>query len=175
MVKTVLLILLAAIVLLLIVAATKPDNFRIARSVRIQAPTERVHGLISDLRQFNRWNPWQKKDPAIQGQYSAATAGVGASYAWQSDKVGQGRMTLTEVQPPTRVAMQLEFIKPMATVSNAEFTLRAEGDGTVVNWAMFGPTPFVSKLMQVFFSMDRMVGPDFESGLADLKALAEKA
>ncbi len=175
MVKTVLLILLAAIVLLLIVAATKPDNFRIERSVRIQAPPERVHGLISDLQQFNRWNPWQKKDPAIQGQYGPTTSGVGASYDWQSDKVGQGRMTLTEVQPPTRVAMRLEFIKPMATVSSAEFTLRPDGDGTVVNWAMFGPTPFVSKLMQVFFSMDRMVGPDFESGLADLKALAEKA
>lgn len=175
MLKTILLAVLAALILLLIYVATRPDNFRIERSVRIQAPAERVHGLIADLKSFNRWNPWQKKDPAIQGQYSAATSGVGASYAWQSDKVGQGRLTLTEVQPPTRVALRLEFIKPMAAISTAEFTLRPDGDATVVNWAMFGPSNFVSKLMQVFVSMDRMVGPDFESGLADLKAMAEKA
>ena len=110
MVKTIALVLLAALALLLAFAATRPDTFRVERSRVISAPPERVFGLIHDLRQFNTWNPYERKDPAIQGQYSAATSGPGARYAWQSDKVGVGSMEFVEATAPRRVGRKLDFV-----------------------------------------------------------------
>ena len=173
MIKTIALVVVLAVLALLAFAATRPDNFRIERSVRIQAPPERVFALVSNLEQFNRWNPWQKKDPAIQGQYGASVSGPGASYAWVSDQVGSGSMTILESSAPGRLTMRLDFIKPFEAHSMAEFSITADGDASRVTWVMHGPSNFVSKLMQVVSSMDKMVGPDFESGLAGLKALAE--
>jgi len=159
--------------LLLIYAATRPDNFRIERSVRIEAPPERVYGLIDDLHQFNRWNPFLRKDPAAQGTYSGTPSGKGARYAWQGEKVGVGQMEIVDTAAPANVTMNLDFIKPFEAHNIADFTLKPEAGATQVTWAMHGPAPFLSKLMQVFVSMDRMVGKDFEDGLGNLKTLAE--
>ncbi|MCU7374781.1 SRPBCC family protein [Paucibacter sp. O1-1] len=174
MIKTIALVIVAALALLLIYAATRPDSFRVERSTRIQAPPEKIYALIHDLKGFNRWNPYEKKDPAIKGQYSAVTAGPGARYGWESDKVGVGSMEITEVAAPSRVAMKLDFVKPFEAHNQVEFRLRPEGGATQVSWAMQGPSPFVSKLIGVFISMDRMIGQDFEDGLANLKSLAEQ-
>jgi len=155
-------------------AATRPDSFRIQRSAVILAPAPKIFALINDLKLFNHWNPYGRKDPAIKGSYSGAASGVDAAYAWQSKKVGTGRMEIIASQAPRQVTMQLDFLKPFVARNTAEFTLQAEGDRlTIVTWAMHGPSPFISKLMGVVFNMERMVGNDFEAGLATLKALTE--
>ncbi|MFM0073519.1 SRPBCC family protein [Paraburkholderia sediminicola] len=173
MLKVILITVVAAVGLLLIYAATRPDTFRIERSVRIEAPPERVYGLIDDLHQFNRWNPFLRKDPAAQGTYSGTPSGKGARYAWQGEKVGVGQMEIVDTSAPANVTMNLDFIKPFEAHNIADFTLKPEAGATQVTWAMHGPAPFLSKLMQVFVSMDRMVGKDFEDGLGNLKTLAE--
>lgn len=177
MLKTIGLVLLAALALLLIYAATRPDTFRVERTLSIQAPPERVFALISDLKRFNTWNPYEKKDPALKGRYGATTAGVGAQYGWEGDKVGTGSMEITQVQAPQRVAMKLDFVKPFEAHNQVEFSLQPQGGATPatqVTWAMHGPANYLSKLMGVVINMDRMVGKDFEDGLNNLKALAEQ-
>jgi hypothetical protein len=169
---TVVVVLLAA---LLGFAATKPDTFRVERATSIKAPPEKIFPLINDLRSWGAWSPWEKLDPTMKRTYSGAANGLGAVYEWEGDgKVGAGRMEITESSPSSRVILKLDFLKPFEAHNVAEYTLEAKGDSTNITWAMHGPSPFVSKVMQVFFSMDRMVGKDFETGLANLKAIAEK-
>lgn len=172
MLKTILLIALATLALLMMVAATRPDNFRVERSADILAPPERIVPLINDLHKFNTWNPYALKDPATQGQYSGSPSGPGARYAWVSEKVGTGSMTIQD-SAPTRVTMRLDFEQPFAASNMAEFQLRLSGDKTRITWSMHGPANFMSKLMETLTLMDRMVGKDFESGLANLKMIAE--
>ncbi|QPF71510.1 SRPBCC family protein [Roseateles sp. DAIF2] len=174
MFQTLALVILAALALLLIYAATRPDSFRVERSARIQASPERVYALINDLQQLKRWNPWERKDPGLKGTFGGTTAGVGAAYGWESAKVGTGRMEITQVQPGRKVAMKLDFIKPFQAQNRAEFALHSAGGATEVRWSMEGPTPFLSKLIGVFVSMDRMIGRDFEDGLGHLKQIAEQ-
>lgn len=174
MLKTLLLIVLAAIALVLLYATTRPDTFRVERSAQIQAPPGRVFPLINDLHAFNTWNPYEKKDPAIKGSYGAVTAGPGATYAWESDKVGVGDMRIETAVPDSSVTLRLAFVKPFAAVNQVTFTLAPAGDGTQVTWAMEGQLNYIAKLMHLFFNMDSMVGKDFEDGLANLKTLAER-
>ena len=169
-----LLLLLAATGLLLAYAATRPDHFRIQRTKVIKAPAARIFALIDNLESFNHWSPYQRKDPGMKGQYSGPASGVGAAYAWEGHKVGTGRMEIIASETPRRVALKLDFDKPFRAHNQAEFTLQAEGDSvTIVTWAMFGPAPFLSRLMGLVFGMDRLVGKDFEAGLANLRALTE--
>ncbi len=175
MLKTILVIVILLIAGLLGYAATKPDTFRIERSVSIKAPPEKVFAHISDFKAWNAWSPWEKKDPAMKRIHSGATSGKGATYQWEGNNdVGMGRMEITDATSPSRVTIKLDFLKPFEAHNNAEFTLQAKDDTTNVTWAMFGPQPFVAKVMSLAFSMDTMVGKDFEAGLANLKALAEK-
>ena len=173
MLKRIALALLIAVVLLVGYAMSKPDDFRIERSARIAAPPGKIFAMINDLKAFNTWNPWEKKDPG-KGQYGAGdTAGAGASYAWDSEKLGAGRMTIESTAPSSNVTMRLDFIKPIQATNKAVFALAPDGDGTRVSWSMSGKNNLVSKLFQVFVSMDKMVGDDFAAGLDNLKALAE--
>ena len=175
MIKTLALVLLAAVALLLAFAATRPDTFRVERSRVISAPPERVYALIHDLRQFNTWNPYVRKDPAAKGQYSATTAGPGARYTWQGDKVGTGSMEIADATAPQHVGMTLDFVAPFEAHNRVDFTLQPEGPGaTRVTWAMHGPVPYVAKMAHLVFNMDRMVGQDFEDGLANLQAVVQK-
>jgi uncharacterized protein YndB with AHSA1/START domain len=175
MLRLILIFVLLAIVALLIYAATKPDTFRIARSTSIKAPPEKVFPLIADLHNFNIWNPFAKKDPNATGAYSGAESGVGSAYAWEGNKnVGKGSMTIAKLTPSIEVVYKLDFMSPMEAHNTAIFTLVPNGENTQVTWAMEGPSPYLSKVMCTIFSMDKMVGPDFEAGLASLKALAEK-
>lgn len=166
---------LLAIIVLLIYAATKPNTFRIARSISIKAQPEKIFPLIADLHQFNIWNPWAKKDPNAKMNYIGPESGVGSGHEWDGDKkVGKGRMEVAKLTPSSEVVFNLHFISPFEAHNTATFTLTPQGENTQVIWAMEGASPYISKVMCTIFSMDKMVGPDFEAGLADLKALAEK-
>jgi carbon monoxide dehydrogenase subunit G len=159
----------------LIYAATKPDSFRVQRSASIKAPPEKIFPLINDLKAWVAWSAFEKKDPAMKRSFGAVTAGKGATYDWQGDRsVGQGHMEIVEASPPNKVLIKLDFIKPFEAHNNGEFTLEPKGDNTLVTWAIYGPSAYVTKVTGVFFNMDSMIGRDFEAGLADLKAAAEK-
>ena len=165
-------IVLAAV---LIFAATRPDTFRVQRATSIKAPPEKIFALIDDFHNWGSWSPYEKLDPAMKRTQSGAASGKGAVYEWQGDsKVGQGRMEITDASAPSKVVIQLDFIKPFEAHNIAEFTLEPKGDSTNVTWAMHGPAPFVTKVIGLFCNMDKMIGKDFETGLANLKALAEK-
>jgi len=175
MFKTIALVVVALIAAVLAYAATKPDTFRVQRAASIKAPPEKIFALLNDFRRWDAWSPWEKKDPAMKRTFGAATSGRGAVYAWEGNKeVGQGRMEIAESVRSSKVTIKLDFVKPFETHNIVEFTLEPKGDVTNVTWAMHGPNPYMAKVMQVFFSMDSMVGKDFETGLGNLKAAAEK-
>lgn len=175
MIKKILLIVVALLAALLIYAATLPDTFRVQRSATIKASPEKVYALIEDFNGWRSWSPWEKLDPAMKRTMSGAPKGKGAVYAWDGDKnVGAGRMEIVESSPPSKVAIQLDFLRPFASRNTAVFTLEPKGDATNVSWVMQGPSTYVTKLISVFASMDSMIGKDFEAGLANMKAIAEK-
>ena len=175
MIKTILIVIVVLIVGVLAFATTKPDTFTVQRSTTIKAPPERIFAVVNDFRRWPDWSPWEKLDPAMKRTLGGAESGKGATYAWEGNsKAGAGRMEIVESTPASKVGMQLDFIKPFEGHNIAEFTLTPQGDSTQVNWAMRGPTPFISKLMQVFVSLDTMIGKDFDEGLANLKRLTEK-
>lgn len=175
MLKTIGIIIVVALAAVFIVAATRPDSFRVERTARIQAPPEKIFPFINDLHRFAIWSPYENKDPAMKRTHSGAASGKGAQYAWDGNKeVGQGSMEIVESSPPHRLTMKLDFIRPFDAHNIVEFTLAPNGEATDVSWALHGPSPYISKLMGLFFSMDKMIGKDFEEGLAKLKAAAEK-
>lgn len=166
-------VLIVAVVAVLGVASTRPDTFGVKRSIAIKAPPEKIIGYIQDFRRWTAWSPYEKLDPKMQRTYSGADHGVGAVYAWAGEgKAGEGRMEILEVTP-TRVRIKLDFLKPFEGHNIAVFALEPQGETTRVTWSMEGPSPFVAKVMGLFFNMDQMIGKDFEDGLADLKASAE--
>jgi carbon monoxide dehydrogenase subunit G len=155
-------------------AATKPDAFRIQRSASIKAPAEKIFALINDFHRWGSWSPWEKLDPALKRTYSGAANGLGAVYEWEGNKkVGKGRMEITQASAPSKVTIKLDFLKPFEAHNTAEFTLEGQGDSTNVTWVMDGQQPYMFKVMTLFLSMDKMVGKDFETGLANLKSLTE--
>ena len=164
----------ALLALLLAWAATRPDNFKVERSITVAAPAAKVFALLNDFHHFGRWSPWQKLDPAMVVTHSGAASGPGAIYTWTGNKeVGAGRMEILKQTPDSQVTVKLDFLEPFESHNTSEYSLNAVGNTTVVTWAMFGPSPFISKLMGIFVSMDSMIGKDFERGLANLKAVAE--
>ena len=175
MFKTIITILLGLIAVLLIYAATRPDDFRVQRSISIKAPPEKIFPLIADLHSWAAWSPYEKRDPAMKRTFSGAASGKGAVYEWDGNsQVGAGRMEITDLQAPSKLTIKLDFIKPFEGHNTAEYTLKPDGESTSVTWAMYGPAAYVAKLMGIFVSMDKMIGTDFETGLASLKAVAEK-
>jgi len=165
-------IVLAAI---LVIATRKPDTFRIERSATINAPPEAIFALINDFQQWRSWSPWETRDPALKRTYGGAASGKGAVYAWEGNRnVGSGRMEIMESAAPSKIVIKLDFIKPFEGHNIAEFTLTPAAHSTVVNWVMTGPSIFFSKVMQVFMNLDRMIGKDFETGLANLNKLTAK-
>jgi uncharacterized protein YndB with AHSA1/START domain len=178
MTKTLIIIAILITVLVvgvLILAATKPDSFQVRRSTVIKASPEKVFELINDFKAWAAWSPWEKKDLAMKKTFGATSSGKGATYAWEGDKnVGQGSMEITESAPSSRIVLKLDFLKPFEAHNTVEFVLKPEGDATGVSWTMTGPTPFLGKIIHVFIDMDKMVGGDFESGLAAMKTAAEK-
>jgi len=174
MLKIIILAALAAIALVLIYAATRPNTFRVKRSININAPPQKVFAYINDFKAWSQWSPYEKLDPAMQRTLSGAEAGKGAAYEWSGNaKAGVGRMEIIESCTPDKVVLSLVFTKPFKANNVVTFTCVSEGDVTHVSWLMEGPLNFMAKIMHLFFNMDRMLGGDFEKGLADLKKISE--
>ncbi len=175
MLKTIAIAIVVVIAGILAFAATRPDTFSVQRSTTIRAPADKIHTLINDFHRWGEWSPWEKLDPEMKRTFSGPPAGVGTIYEWTGNsKVGAGRMEIMTSAPASKVDIKLDFIRPFEGHNVTIFTLTPQGQTTQVNWTMNGPAPFITKLMGVFVSMDTMIGKDFESGLANLKAIAEK-
>ena len=164
------------VVLFVAIAASRPSDFRVTRSIVIAAPAKTVFERVNNLHQWETWNPWGKLDPNAKMTYDGPPAGIGASYAWTGNcKVGTGRNTIVESKPDGWIQFRLEFVKPMKAVNTAEFTFKSEGAQTAVMWTMTGKNNFVGKAVGLFINCDKMVGDQFEKGLADLKSVVEAA
>ncbi len=173
--KTTAIVIVISIVALLFYAATMPDTFTVRRTISINAAPEKIFPFIDDLRKWDSWSPYEKIDPAMKRTYSGAANGKGSVYEWDGDwKVGKGRVEIAETSPPSKVRIKLDMIKPIEGHNIVDFTLESNGDSTIVTWAMHGPRPYLSKVIGLFMNMDRMIGKEFEAGLANLKAVAEK-
>jgi hypothetical protein len=176
--KRILLIALVVVVVgiatILTLAAMQPDEFRVARSVTIAAPAERVAAEIVDFRRWQAWSPFEGKDPGMKRSFGGAPRGVGAIYAWEgNNEVGKGEMEIIEVTP-NKITIRLDFEEPMEGHNTTQFLLVPSDMGTEVTWEMFGPTPFIGKILHVFMDFDDMVGEDFAAGLAKLKLVSER-
>ncbi|WP_027553189.1 SRPBCC family protein [Bradyrhizobium sp. Cp5.3] len=159
----------------LALALTKPDTFRVERRLAVKAPAEAIYPLVADFHRWTGWSPYEGRDPAMKRTFGGTAQGKGATYAWDgNNNVGAGHMEILEADVPSKVRIKLDFERPFEGHNTAEFTFVPQGDATLVTWAMYGPAPFMSKIMQVFVNMDSMIGKDFEAGLASLKKLTEK-
>jgi uncharacterized protein YndB with AHSA1/START domain len=168
-------VLAIVIAIVLILAAARPDTFRVERAAAMSAPAEKIFGLIDDFHAWQKWSPWEGRDPAMQRTFGGAERGSGAVYAWEGNKnVGSGRMEIVDAATSSRIVIKLDFLKPFEAHNVAEFTLTPQGGTTNVNWAMHGPAPLMFRVMHMVMNMDRIVGKDFEAGLANLKQVAER-
>jgi len=176
MIKKILLGLVVVIVVFLIVVATRPADFRVERSLAIAAPAQALFEQVNDHHNFNKWNPFLKVDPNVKNTYSGPDAGVGAVCAWDGNSdIGAGSSTITESKPGELVRMRMDWKRPMEGTSTVDFTFKPEGDKTVVTWAMYGKNGFIGKAFSIFMSCEKMCGPPFEQGLADLGKLVTAA
>jgi uncharacterized protein YndB with AHSA1/START domain len=174
MIKKILLGLVAVIAAILIVAAFQPGEFQVKRSLAIAASPQALFEQVNDHRKFLVWNPWMKLDPNVKNTFSGPATGVGSVCAWEGNSdIGAGSSTITETKPGELVRLRMDWKEPMEGVSTVDFTFKPEGNKTVVTWHMYGPNNYVGKIMCLFMSMEKMVGGQFEQGLASLKLLAE--
>ena len=174
MLKKLAIAVVAVLAALVIVIAMQPATFQVQRAATIAAPPAIVFAHVNDFHKWEAWSPWAKLDPEMKTTYSGEPAGKGAVYAWTGNsEVGEGRMTILESQPGERVEIKLEFLKPFAATNIAVLAFKPEGDGTAVTWTMDGNNTFITKAVGLVMNMDKMIGADFEKGLATLKAVVE--
>ena len=161
-------------IIFIVVTAGRPDEFVVSRSTKISAPPDKVFLNVNDFHKWEAWSPWAKLDPACKYSHEGPVAGAGAGFRWAGNKkVGEGSMTILESRPGDFIRIKLQFLKPFKAVSTVEFTFQAQGNQTLVTWDMFVKNNFMSKAMGLFMNCDKMVGGDFDRGLASLKSLAE--
>lgn len=180
MIKKIILGILAVILIVVVgfcaIVAMRPNDFTITRTASVNAPPEKVFEQVNDFHKWEGWSPWAKLDPAMKTTYSGPESGPGASYSWVgNDQVGEGKMTIAESHPNQHVKIDLEFIKPWQAQNVTEFTMVPNGANTNVTWTMSGKNNFVGKAFGMVMNMDKMIGDDFDKGLAQLKAAAESA
>ena len=164
------------VVVFVVIVALQPSEFNVVRSATISAPAPALFAQVNDFHKWEAWNPWGKLDPTMKQTYEGAPAGTGAIYTWSgNDEVGEGRMTITESRPSDLIRIKLEFFKPFAATNTAEFTFKPEGNQTAVTWSMTGNNNFMAKAVHLFMNMDKMVGGQFEKGLAQMRSVVEAA
>ena len=169
-------VIVVAVAVFCVVVAMQPADFKITRSATYNAPPEKVFEQVNDFHKWDAWSPWAKIDPAMKTTYSGPDSGSGAAYAWIGNKqVGEGKMTITESHPSSHIKIDLDFIAPFAAKNVTEFTFKPEGDKTTVTWSMTGNNNFITKAFGLVMNMDKLVGGDFEKGLAQLKPVVESA
>lgn len=155
--------------------ATRPDTYRVIRSMTIKAPPEKVFPFINDFHQWGAWSPWEQLDPAMKRSHRGPASGTGAIYEWDGNKkAGKGRMEITGSSPNTTITIKLDFLVPFESHNTTTFSFAADGGATTVTWVMEGPNLLMNKIMSLVVSMDRMIGKDFEAGLANLTTVAER-
>jgi hypothetical protein len=175
MLNVILIALGAIVAVLVVVVAMQPSEFRVVRNTTISGPAPAVFAQVNDFHKWEGWNPWGKIDPAMKQAYEGAPAGTGAVYSWIGNReVGEGRMRIIESRPSDLIRIDLEFFKPFAGNSIAEFTFTPEGNQTAVTWSMTGTNNFTAKAIHLFMNMDKMIGGQFEKGLAAMKSIVEK-
>jgi uncharacterized protein YndB with AHSA1/START domain len=176
MLKTILIALIVIVAVFIVVASMQPSEFSVTRTATISAPASAVFAQVNDLHEWEEWSPWANRDPAAKKTYEGPSAGTGAIYRWAGNKeVGEGSLTITESRPNDLIRMKLEFLKPFQATNTVEFTFKPQGDQTLVTWTMMGKNNFIAKVLHLFMDMDKMVGGDFEKGLAQIKSLVETA
>ena len=174
MLMTLTIVIAVLVIAVLAVAASRPGTFQVRRSTTIKASPETIYPLISDWHAFLTWSPFEK-DPAMKRTFKGAAGAKGATYEWDgNNKVGAGRIEIIEAAAPSRLVMQLDMIRPMKAQNTVEFTLAGKAGATEVTWSMQGSVPFMGKLMGLVMNCEKMVGSQFEEGLAKLKSLAEQ-
>jgi Polyketide cyclase / dehydrase and lipid transport len=162
------------IIVIFVLANKQPNDFRITRTGSISAPASAIFPHVNTLQKWDAWSPWAKLDPNSKSTFEGPAEGVGAKMSWAgNNKVGVGSMTITENRPSDYIQFKLEFLKPMQATNTAEFTFTPEGNQTTVTWSMSGTNNFMAKVMSLVMNCDKMVGGQFEKGLADLKAVVE--
>ena len=180
MIKKILLYGIVVIVLVCVigcvVVAMQPAHYHVERSATMNAPAAVVFNQVNDFHKWDAWSPWAKIDPNMKTNFEGAPAGNGAVYSWVGNSdVGEGRMTITDSKPGELIKIRLEFVKPFAATNATTFNFKPQGNQTAVTWAMDGDNNFVGKAFCLFMNMDKMVGGDFEKGLAQMKTNAEKS
>ena len=171
---TILIILAVAIAGLLALIASRPSQYRVERSATISTPPDVVFAQVNELRKWEAWSPWAKKDPNAKMTYQGPAEGAGSVMSWDGNKeVGSGRMTILESKPHESVRIKLEFFKPFAGLATASFSFQPQADGTKVTWGMVGESNFLGKAICLVMDMDKMIGGDFEKGLAGMKSVSE--
>jgi uncharacterized protein YndB with AHSA1/START domain len=174
MLKIILIALAVIVIVFVVIVALQTSEFHVARSTTISAPPAAVFVQVNDFHKWEAWNPWGKIDPAMKQTYEGAPAGTGAIYTWAgNNEVGEGRMAIIESRPSELIRVKLEFFKPFAATNTAEFTFKPEANQTVVTWSMFGEKNFMAKAIHLFMNMDKMIGGQFEKGLAEMKSVVE--
>lgn len=169
-------IIVIAIAIVLMSAAMQADDLKVTRSATISTTPDRVFEQVNDFRKWDAWSPWAKLDPNMTVAYSGAPNGVGAAYSWKGNSdVGEGKMTINASHPYEHIGIDLDFIAPMEAKNKTDFVFKANADKTDVSWTMVGKKNFITKIFCVFFDMDKLIGADFEKGLAQLKTVAETA
>jgi Polyketide cyclase / dehydrase and lipid transport len=172
---TAILIIAAIVIGFLVYANGKPSTFSMSRSATLNASPAKVFAQINDFHNWAAWSPWEKMDPNMTRSFSGESSGAGAKYSWVGNKkVGEGSMEITRSVPASNMQLDLHFLKPFKADNVTEFKLVPQGAATTINWEMRGNLNLMMKVMHIFMDMDKVVGKDFENGLANLKAIVEK-
>lgn len=159
-----------------VVVAMQPADLKIMRAATFSAPPAAVFEQVNDFHKWDAWSPWAKIDPTMKVTHSGSPSGTGAAYAWTgTGEAGEGKMTIKESHPTEHIGIDLEFIKPFPANNVIDFTFKPNGDKTDVTWTMTGKKDFVMKAFCLVMDMDKMIGADFEKGLAQLKPIVESA
>lgn len=173
--KYVLLGIVALIAIFCVVVAVQPEDFRVSRSATMAAPQSAVFEQVNDLHKWEAWSPWAKLDPNAKFSYEGPTTGEGSKFSWDGNSdVGAGSMTIVGSQPDDRVALRLDFTRPMEGTCDVDFTFKPEGDETLVTWSMSGKNGFLAKAISLFIDCEAMAGGQFEQGLANMKQVVEQ-
>ncbi len=174
MLKKFFIIFVAIVIIFSVIVSMQPSEFKVERSITIAAAAPTVFAQVNDFRHWAQWSPWEKIDPAMKKSFEGAPLGVGAIYSWVgNNEIGEGRMTITESMGSELIRIKLEFIKPFTATNDTLFTFKSEGNQTVVTWTMSGKNNFMAKAIGLFMNCEKMVGDQFEKGLAQLKSLVE--
>ena len=176
MLKKILIALVAIIALFLIVVALQPSEFSVERTATMAAPPETVFEQVNDFHKWEAWSPWAKLDPDAKIAFEGPPSGAGTIMTWDgNDKVGQGKMTLTESQPNDLVKIKVDFVKPMEGSNESTFTFKPDGDKTAVGWTVAGHQSFIAKAFCLVMNGKKMMSDIMDQGLANMKSVAEGA